>query len=59
MILLPLIQTRDQTACNITTTNGSATVTITTPAPHSLLDGDLLLLKMQVLLLHRIRLCCS
>jgi hypothetical protein len=38
--ITPIDTDKDQTACNITTTNGSATVTITTPAPHNLLEGD-------------------
>jgi hypothetical protein len=38
--ITPIDTTLSQTACNITTTNGSATVTITTPAPHSLIIGD-------------------
>jgi hypothetical protein len=38
--ITPIDTDKSQTACNITTTNGSATVTITTPAPHGLIIGD-------------------
>jgi hypothetical protein len=38
--ITPIDTTLSQTACNITTTNGSATVTITSPAPHGLIIGD-------------------
>ena len=38
--ITPIDTTLSQTACNITTTNGSATLTITTPAPHTLSIGD-------------------
>ena len=38
--ITPIDTDKDQTSCDITTTNGSATVTITTPAPHNLLEGD-------------------
>jgi hypothetical protein len=38
--ITPIDTTKSQTSCTITTTNGSATVTITTPAPHNLVIGD-------------------
>jgi hypothetical protein len=38
--ITPIDTTKSQTSCTITTTNGSATVTITTPAPHDLAIGD-------------------
>jgi hypothetical protein len=40
--ITPIDTTKSQTSCDITTTNGSATVTITTPAPHDLEIGDLI-----------------
>jgi hypothetical protein len=40
--ITPIDTTKSQTSCDITTTNGSATVTITTPAPHDLAIGDLI-----------------
>jgi hypothetical protein len=40
--ITPIDTTKSQTGCDITTTNGSATVTITTPAPHDLAIGDLI-----------------
>jgi hypothetical protein len=38
--ITPIDTTLSQTACDITTTNGSATVTITAPASHNLIIGD-------------------
>jgi hypothetical protein len=38
--ITPIDTDKSQTGCDITTTNGSATVTVTTPAPHGLIIGD-------------------
>jgi hypothetical protein len=40
--ITPIDTTKSQTSCTITTTNGSATVTIITPSTHNLLVGDLI-----------------
>jgi len=38
--ITPIDTTKSQTGCDITTTNGSATVTITSPSSHDLAIGD-------------------
>jgi len=40
--ITPFDSSLAETSCNITTTNGSRTVTITTPTTHDLVPGDLL-----------------
>ena len=40
--ITPLDASLARTGCDITTTNGSRTVTITTPSPHDLEPGDIL-----------------
>ena len=40
--ITPLDSSLARTSCNITTTTGSQTVTVTTPSPHNLEPGDIL-----------------